>query len=83
MRAMDKAINSLDLNRPHLKQETAGGARLNNTSLLKEQLLEELVELDKQLEVLSEQGARVDFSMILTYKEMIHSRKALFNKLNR
>lgn len=80
---MEKAIGSLDLNRPQLKQETAGGARLQNTRLLKERLLEELVELDKQLEVLSEQGDRVDFSMMQTYKEMIHSRKTLFNKLNR
>ncbi len=79
---MDKAIGSLDLNRPELKHETAGGARLQNTNVLKERLLEELVELDKQLEILSLQGENIDFSMMQTYKEMIHSRKVLFNKLN-
>lgn len=81
--AMEKAIGSLDLNRPQSKQETAGGARLQNTSLLKERLLEELVELDKQMEILTGRGDHVDFSMIQTYKEMIHSRKSLFIKLNR
>ena len=80
---MDKAIGSLDLNRPESKQETPGGARLQNTALLKGRLLEELVELDKQLEVLSKQEDHIDFSMMQTYKEMIHSRKTLFNKLNR
>ena len=80
---MDRAIGSLDLNRPESKKETPGGARLQNTMLLKERLLEELVELDKQLEVLSNQEDHVDFSMLQTYKEMIHSRKTLFNKLNR
>ena len=80
---MDKAIGSLDLNRPESKQETPGGARLQNTALLKGRLLEELVELDKQLEVLSKQEDHIDFSMMQTYKEMIHSRKTLFIKLNR
>jgi hypothetical protein len=80
---MEKAIGSLDLNRPQPKQETASGARLEDTSVLKERLLEELVELDKQLEILTAQGDHVDFSMIQTYKEMIHSRKTLFNALNR
>ena len=80
---MEKAIGSLDLNRPESKQETHGGARLQNTALLKGRLLEELVELDKQLEVLSKQEDHIDFSMMQTYKEMIHSRKTLFNKLNR
>ena len=80
---MEKAIGSLDLNRPESKHETPGGARLQNTALLKERLLEELVELDKQLEVLSKQEDHIDFSMMQTYKEMIHSRKTLFIKLNR
>ena len=56
---------------------------MQNTALLKERLLDELVELDKQLEVLSIQGDHIDFSMMQTYKEMIHGRKTLFNKLNR
>ncbi|KKK63308.1 hypothetical protein LCGC14_2995620, partial [marine sediment metagenome] len=54
-----------------------------NTVLVKEKLLEELVELEKQMEVLESQNAFTDFSMMQTYKEMIHSRKSFFNELNR
>ena len=80
---MKKAIGSLDLNRPQLRQESSGGARLNNTKCLKEKLLTELVELEKQMENMKSTSGEVDFSMMQTYKEMIHSRKALFNELSR
>lgn len=80
---MKKAIGSLDLNRPQSRHETAGGVSLQNTVLVKEKLLEELVELEKQMEVLESQNAFTDFSMMQTYKEMIHSRKSFFNELNR
>lgn len=76
-------IGSLDLNRPEHTGETAGGARLQDTTQVKEQLLAELVELEKRMEVLEGASNSVDFSMIQTYKEMIHSRKVLFNELNR
>ena len=79
---MKKAIGDLDLNRPELRHETAGGVALQNTESVKEQLLEELVELEKQMEVLEAQAATVDFSMLQTYKEMIHSRRVFFNELN-
>ena len=80
---MKKAIGSLDLNRPLSKHETAGGVKLQNTELVKEKLLEELVELEKQMELLKSQDDAVDFSMMQTYKEMIHSRKMFFNELSR
>ncbi len=80
---MKKAIGSLDLNRPSSRHETAGGVRLQNTKTVKDQLLEEMVELQKQLEVLESQSPALDFSMMQTYKEMIHSRKSFFNELNR
>lgn len=80
---MNKAIGSIDLNRPQARYETAGGVRLENTELLKEKLLEELVELDKQMEVLESSGEKVDFSMLQTYKEMINSRRRFFNELSR
>lgn len=76
-------IGSLDLNRPEHTSETAGGARLQDTNSVKEKLLGELVELEKQMEVLERASSGVDFSMMQTYKEMIHSRKMLFNELNR
>jgi hypothetical protein len=80
---MNKAIGSLDFNRPLTRYETAGGVQLENTEFLKEKLLEELVELDKQMEVLKSNGDKVDFSMMQTYKEMIHSRRVFFNELSR
>lgn len=80
---MRTAIGTLDLNRPQSRQETYGGARLHNTNPLKDQLLAELVELEKQMEQMKSEGKAADFSMMQTYKEMIHSRKILFNELNR
>lgn len=80
---MANAIVSLDLNRPQYKAQTLGGVSLHNTDLVKQQLLKELVELEKQMDVLKSSGDAVDFSMIQTYKEMIHSRRQFFNELNR
>lgn len=80
---MKKIINSLDLHRTHPKHETASGAALQHTRLVKDQLLAELVELEKQQLLLAQQGAKIDFSMLQTYREMIHSRKVFFNELNR
>lgn len=80
---MGNAIGSLDLNRPQPKQQTLNGVPLQNTELVKLKLLEELVELEKQMEDLKASADTVDFSMIQTYKEMIHSRKNFFNELNR
>ena len=80
---MKKTIGSLDLNRPQPRYESAGGARLRNTEAMKEKLLAELVELEKQMEQMKTDADSVDFSMMQTYKEMIHSRKLFFNELNR
>jgi hypothetical protein len=79
---MVTSIGSLDLNRTQFRQQTASGTSLQNTNLVKEKLLEELVELEKQQHELESQSTAVDFSMQQTYKEMIHSRKAFFKELN-
>ncbi|MCR8923020.1 hypothetical protein NO559_09560 [Dasania sp. GY-MA-18] len=79
---MGKAIGSLKLGKPACKHETLGGVGLQNTSLVKAQLLEELVELEAQMERLKAAGDAVDFSMMQTYKEMIHSRKAFYKELD-
>ena len=78
---MDRAIGMLNLDKAGNPAHTHGGMSLQNTSELKEKLLEELVELEKQMDVLSV-GQSVDFSMMQTYKEMIHSRQAFFNELS-
>lgn len=79
---MKKTLSSLDLNRPVSAMETPGGVALQHTAEVKQQLLRELVELDKQVAVLERRGG-VDFSLMQTYREMIHSRTVLFNQLNR
>ena len=79
---MANTIVSLNLNRPKRKGQTLGGVPLQNTELVKQQLLVEIVELEKQMEALITSGDAVDFSMIQTYKEMIHSRRQFFNELN-
>lgn len=79
---MSSSLDLLSLNRPQPKYETAGGASLQDTTLVKQKLLEELVELEQQKQKLELQGSRMDFSMLQTYKEMIHGRRVMFNELN-
>ena len=80
---MNNAKEWIALNRPQTKEETSSGLSLQNTSKVKEQLLKELVELEKQAEVLKQGEHGVDFSMLQTYKEMIQSRQSYFNQLTR
>jgi hypothetical protein len=53
-----------------------------NTSALKEKLVREMLELDKQREEMEIGASKVDFSMRQTYKEMIASRQSLLNQLS-
>lgn len=79
---MKKAIDYLELNRPEIRHETLGGVALKNTKSVKERLLQELVELEKQMEMVEAKTTTIDFSILQTYKEMIHSRRIFFNELN-
>ena len=79
---MGKAIGSLNLGKPSSKNETQGGVGLQNTDLVKAKLLEELVELEAQMERLKSAGDAIDFSMMQTYKEMIHSRKLFYKEID-
>ena len=56
--------------------------KLNNTNELKERLVHEMIELDKQKQHL-EHGSKtgVDFGMIQSYKEMIQSRRVLLDQI--
>jgi hypothetical protein len=58
------------------------GANLNDTNALKEKLMREMLELDKQRAALETGASKHDFSMVQTYKEMIHSRRVLLDQLN-
>ena len=80
---MKKTTECLDLYRPALRHETTGGVALRSTGAVKEKLLQELVALEKQMDLLEDRAATIDFSMLQTYKEMIHSRRVFFNQLHR
>ena len=81
--AMDKAITNIDVNRPNWQPTTHAGLPLQDTEVLKEKLLNELVLLDSHAEALQSGTGAYDFSMLQTCKEMIHSRRVLYNQLNK
>ncbi len=64
------------------KSHSLAGFNLHNTHALKERLVKEMLVLDKQCQALGSSPGQMDFSMVQTYKEMIHSRRALLNQLN-
>lgn len=71
----------LSRQKPHFRETAASGLRWQDTTLVKQQLLSELVELQKQSDLLQE-GSTIDFSMLQTYREMIHSRRRYFDQLS-
>jgi hypothetical protein len=73
----------LDLQRPQSQRDTVGGIKLQNVQAVKSQLLEEIIELETKLDKIKGSGDPIDLSLIQTYREMIHSRRAFFNELNR
>ena len=78
----NKALQELDINRPYFRNETEGGVSLQDTDNLKDKLLHEVMDLTDKLEHLKLDQA-TDFSLIQTYKEMIHGRRALYKQLSR
>lgn len=73
----------IDVNRPTPRSERTLGARLQNIEAVREKLLEEIVMLESRMEQVKAAGSPMDFSLIQTYREMIHSRKQLFLDLSR
>lgn len=54
-----------------------------DTNMLKQHLISEITHLERQCEQLRIESDTVDFSMLQTYKEMIHSRKEMLAELPR
>ncbi len=80
---MGKPVSEeLDLHRPP-SREDIGAPRMANVAAVRQQLLQEIIELQRQLDSAAEAPGGVDFSLIQTCREMIHSRRALFNQLER
>lgn len=75
---MNDTFSGMGLHRSDIK---TGAYDLPSCSRMRNQLLSELMLLDAHLEKMNSSHTRWDFSMAQTYKEMIHSRQALFRQL--
>lgn len=64
------------------KKRLNTSANLNKNYALKEQLVREMLALNKQREDLEVKSGAVDFSMLQTYKEMIYSRQTLLDQID-
>jgi len=53
----------------------------HHTVLLQEQLVREITGLERRLEQMQREQYSIDHSMTQTFKEMIHSRRALLGRL--
>lgn len=76
-------FHQLELQRPTPRPERQFGSTLHNIETRREKLLEEIVALESRMEQVKAAGSPMDFSLIQTYKEMIHSRRMLFIELSR
>lgn len=83
MRHTRQISQPLDLQRPTRRPEREYGNSLHNIEGLREKLLEEVVMLQSRMEQVKAAGSPMDFSLIQTYKEMIHARRKLFIELSR
>ncbi len=75
---MNDTFSGMGLHRSDIK---TGAYDQPSCSRLRKQLLSELILLDAHLERMNTSQTGWDFSMAQTYKEMIHSRQALFRRL--
>lgn len=63
------------------RTQHAFSANLKGTEQLREKLVGEITRFERQLSALKGSEEPVDFSMMQTYKELIHSRKEMLNQL--
>lgn len=66
----------------HLRAEHVG-VSFQSINRVKEQLIREITNLERQLEHMRINDDTIDFSMVQTYKEMIHSRREMMAHLPR
>lgn len=59
----------------------AFSANLKGTEQLREKLVGEITRFERQLDALKSSDEPVDFSMMQTYKELIHSRREMLGQL--
>jgi len=63
------------------RTQHAFSANLRGTDQLREKLMGEITRFERQLDALKGSEEAVDFSMLQTYKELIHSRKEMLDQL--
>ncbi len=66
--------------RPHNKNLKVD-VNTTRADLLRDKLLREISDYERQLAELKLNGTRVDFTMIQTYKELINSRRDMLKRL--
>ena len=66
----------------HMRAEHIG-VSFQSIHRVKEQLIREITNLERQLEQMRRNDDMIDFSMVQTYKEMIHSRREMLHHLPR
>lgn len=57
------------------------GVNLGSTEDLRDKLVAEITAYERQQAALKLNGTQVNFSMIQTYKELIHARRDMLNRL--
>ena len=65
------------------KPQHSFNAHLSGTNKLREQLINEITHFERQLGNAKGADQPVDFSLIQTYKELIHARQELLDSLPR
>jgi hypothetical protein len=65
------------------KSDKAVGVGINafQTQAMRDKLIAEITEYQRQQAALKLNGDKVDFSLIQTYKELIHARQELLQRL--
>lgn len=66
-----------------IRPQSALGVNYHPTEQLQEQLIAEITTFERQLDSAEMRGELEDFSMIQTYKELIHSRRTMLDQLPR
>ena len=64
------------------KKPAAPSHKMHNTNALRERLMQEMLELNKQKQHLETGADSIDLSLIQSYKMMIQSRHDLLAQLN-
>ncbi len=69
------------MGRPSKAMAVGVDVNLERTQQLRDKLIAEITEYERQQAALKLNGNQVNFSMIQTYKELIHARREMLDRL--